>query len=213
MPVREVGVTASEGYFAIPVDEGAPVAWLAGHVLEFVDDAGAAHMAWEVETGREYRLVVSTEAGLYRYDLGDVVLVVGWYGGAPRIVFLRKVGNVLNAMGEKVTEDQVVAAARVAFPSATGVSVSLQWAEIPVLRVALEGEGDLAAFDRALRGANVEYDGRRESGRMGEPTVRHVPVGTFAAWREARVRQGAPDAQVKDPIVLDAPRWDELVSG
>ena len=213
VPVREVGVTASEGFFAIPVDDGDPVAWLAGHVLELVDDAGVPHMAWDVEVGREYRLVVTTEAGLYRYDLGDIVRVTGWYQGAPRLVFCRKAGNVLNAMGEKVTEDQVVEAARVAFPGATGVSVSIGWGEVPVVRVALEGaDPDLSVFDAALRATNVEYDGRRASARMGPPEGRRVPTGTFAAWREARVRAGAPDAQVKDPIVLAPEKWDALAA-
>ncbi|MDP2305812.1 MAG: GH3 auxin-responsive promoter family protein [Pseudomonadota bacterium] len=219
IPVREVGVTASEGFFAIPVDDDASVAWLGGHLLEFVGDDGGPRMAWEVEVGREYRLVVSTEAGLYRYDLGDIVRIVGWCEGAPRMVFVRKAGNVLNAMGEKVTEDQVVTAARAAFPEAVGVSVSIGWGEIPVLRVAVEGDaahpssGDaLERFDRSLRGSNVEYDGRRASGRMGLPTALWVGTGAFAAWREARVRAGAPDAQVKDPIVLDSDKWDALVT-
>ncbi|MDP2317561.1 MAG: GH3 auxin-responsive promoter family protein [Pseudomonadota bacterium] len=214
VPTREVGVNASEGYFAIPVDDGAPVAWLGGHLLEFVGDDDVPRMSWEVEEGREYRLVVSTEAGLYRYDLGDVVRITGWYARAPRMVFVRKAGNVLNAMGEKVTEDQVVSAARGAFPSAIGVSVSIGWGEVPVLRVAVEGVAEVALdrFDRALREANVEYDGRRASGRMGPPAATIVGAGAFAAWREARVRAGAPDAQVKDPIVLDADKWDTLVA-
>jgi hypothetical protein len=213
LPIREVGVTASEGFFAIPVDDDASVAWLAGHLLEFVGEDGVARMAWEVEVGAEYRLVVSTEAGLYRYDLGDVVRITGWYHRAPRMVFVRKAGNVLNAMGEKVTEDQVVAAARVAFPEAVGVSVSVGWGEIPMLRVAVEGAGDVGRFDALLREGNVEYDGRRSSGRMGPATATAVRGGGFAAWREARVRAGAPDAQVKDPIVLDGDKWDALVAG
>ncbi|MFN7147275.1 MAG: GH3 auxin-responsive promoter family protein, partial [Myxococcota bacterium] len=215
VPVREVGVTASEGFFAIPVDDDASVAWLAGHLLEFVGEDGVPRMAWEVEPGREYRLVVTTEAGLYRYDLGDVVRITGWYQGAPRMVFCRKAGNVLNAMGEKVTEDQVVEAARAAFPVATGVSVSIGWGDVPVLRVALEGVDapDVIRFDDALRAANVEYDGRRASGRMGPPEARVVHPGAFAAWRDARVRAGAPDSQVKDPIVLPSDTWDTLVGG
>jgi hypothetical protein len=215
VPIREAGVSASEGYFAIPLDDDAPVAWLAGHVLELVDEAGRPRMCWEAETGAEYRLVVTTEAGLYRYDLGDIVRVTGWYEGAPRMVFVRKAGNVLNAMGEKVTEDQVVAAARVAFPDAAGISVSVGWGEVPVVRVAVEGveEPAVARFDAELRAGNVEYDGRRSSGRMGPAEAVVVRTGTFAAWRDARVRAGAPDAQVKDPIVLDADRWDALVAG
>ncbi|MFZ5476207.1 MAG: GH3 auxin-responsive promoter family protein [Myxococcota bacterium] len=213
VPVREVGITASEGYFAVPIDDGAPVAWLAGHVLEFVDGAGEPRWAWELREGEEYRLVVTTEAGLWRYDLGDVVRCVGWLGEAPRLVFVRKAGNVLDATGEKVTEDQVVLAAKEAFPTAAGISTSLGWGEVPAIRIAVEGEGDAAAFDAALRRLNVEYEGKRRTERLGSPVMTVVPAGTFAAWRMARVRAGAPDAQVKDPVVLDPERWEALVRG
>lgn len=216
VPLREVGVTASEGFFAIPVDDGAPVAWLAGHVLELLEDDGTPRWAWEVQDGREYRLAITTEAGLYRYDLGDVVRVDGRMGEAPRLSFVRKAGNVLNATGEKVTEDQVVEAARRALPGAAGISASVGFAEVPRVRLAVEGDVPAhaaAAFDDALRALNVEYDGKRASGRIDAPLLLPVPAGTFAAWRLARVRAGAPDAQVKDPIVLDPSRWDALVTG
>jgi hypothetical protein len=49
--------------------------------------------------------------------------------------------------------------------AAVGVSVSVGWGEVPVLRVAVEGAGDIGRFDALLRAANVEYDGRRSSGR------------------------------------------------
>ncbi len=216
VPVREAGITASEGYFAVPVDDDGPVAWLAGHLLEFIGDDGAPRWAWELEEGREYRLVISTEAGLLRYDMGDVVRCVGWLGRAPRLHFVRKAGNVLNATGEKLTEDQLVTAASASLPGATGVSCSLGWGERPWVRVAVEGATDPErerAFDAALRAANLEYDAKRATDRLGPARLVTVPPGTFAAWRLARVRAGAPDAQVKDPIVLDGERWDALVRG
>lgn len=208
VPIREVGVTASEGFFAIPVDDGDPIAWLGGHLLEFVDDDGA-HWPWEVEVGREYRLVISTEAGLYRYDLGDVVRITGFAGRAPRMVFLRKAGNVLNTVGERVTESQVAEAARVAFPASAAVSATVEWAEVPRLRLAVTAPG--GDFDAALRALNVEYDQKRASGRIGPPEVRVIEEARFVAWRAARVAAGAADAQVKDPVVLTPERWQELI--
>lgn len=220
VPVREAGVNASEGWFGLPVDDGDPVAFLSGHLLEFfpVEGEGEPAWAWEVEVGREYRLVVSTEAGLYRYDLGDVVRVTGWCGGAPRFVFVRKAGNVLNATGEKVTEDQVLAAARRAFGAVVGLSVSLGWGELPWQRVAVEGlTGDAEAaargYDAALAAENVEYRDKRRSGRLGPPVVHPLPAGRLAAWRAARVAAGAPEAQVKDPVVLTPEAWERLVEG
>ncbi len=211
VPVREIGITASEGFFAVSVDDGDPIAYLGGHLLEFLDDAGDPHWAWEVEVGREYRLVISTEAGLYRYDIGDVVRITGFEGQAPRMVFVRKAGAILNVVGERVTENQVIAAAQSAFPTAVGLSVSVRAELLPALRVAVEGVGDRVVFDLELQRLNVEYKSRRETGRMGPPVVVSVAPGTFARWRRARMEAGAPEAQVKDPVVLEPERWDALV--
>ena len=195
------------------MDDGDPVAYLGGHLLEFVDAGGVAHWAWEVAEGQEYRLVISTEAGLYRYDIGDIVRVTGFEGQAPRLVFVRKAGAFLNTTGERVTENQVIAAARVAIPAAVGFSVSVRPELLPCLRVALEGEGDRVMFDLELQRQNVEYRSRRATGRMGPPLFVVVAPGTFARWRRSRIDGGSPEAQVKDPVVLEPDRWDELVRG
>ena len=47
-----------------------------------------------------------------RIDIGDILEVVGWRGRAPLLRFVRRAGDVLNITGEKVTGDQIVAAAR-----------------------------------------------------------------------------------------------------
>lgn len=214
LPVREVGITASEGFFAIPVDQGDPVAWLGGHVLEFVDDAGVAHYAWELLTGQEYRLVITTEAGLYRYDLEDRVRVTGWMGPLPRLAFVGKSGNVLSATGEKLTEEQLALACRQAFPGAVGASATLGWGEVPWLRVAVEGEaGSAEMLDAALQRINVEYASKRETGRLGLPELLPLPAGRIAAYKAARVAKGAPEAQVKDPWILNSENWQRLVEG
>lgn len=216
VPIREVGITASEGYFAVPVDDGDPVAWLAGHVLEFVDEGGRVHWAWEVEIGREYRLVVSTEAGLCRYDLGDIVRVTGFAARAPRLVFVRRAGAELSAVGERVTEAQLQAVAGRVVPGVQAVAACIRWGEVPHLRVVLGvsergGEVNPRYFDAELRRENVEYDDRRETGRYGLPEVNLLDSAAWEQWKAARVAAGAPEAQVKDPVVVDEARFEELV--
>ena len=88
---------------------------------------------------------------------------------------------------------------------------------VPVYEVALEGGGDglalVDAWDRALGTANVEYAGKRSSGRLGPPVPVSVAPGGFARYRELRALAGAPEGQVKDPIVaLDDETWTQVVS-
>jgi hypothetical protein len=219
--IRDVGLRASEGFFAFPMRASDPgsVLWTAGHLLEFIGDDGAARWAWELEEGEEVRMVVSTQAGLLRYDLADRVAVVGRAGRVPLVRFVGKHGRYLNCLGEKVTEAQVSAAMDTAASQAgecpVGFCVRIRIAEVPVYEVALEG-GGLAlvnAWDRALAGLNVEYAGKRSSGRLGPPVPVSVAPGGFARYRELRALAGAPEGQVKDPIVaLDEETWALLVS-
>jgi auxin responsive GH3 family protein len=76
----------------------------------------------ELEEGKSYELAVTTGWGLYRYRLGDVVKVVGFYPsghptaeetrskGAPLIEFGYRLGQLLNVRGEKTSEKAVLEA-------------------------------------------------------------------------------------------------------
>jgi hypothetical protein len=207
--IREAGISASEGYFAIPLHSswGGGVAWAAGHLLELVPVGGSGAIALhEAELGKEYRLIVSTTAGLYRYDLDDVVRVVGRWRNAPVMVFVGKGRDVLSVTGEKVTAEQAAAAVRSALSGpAVGFSVSVRMAEQPAYVVYVEGapiEGLAARFDAALRALNNEYDGKRGSDRLAHPVAEVLPDGTYARWRATQVARGAADGQIKDPIVV-----------
>ena len=147
---------------------------------------------------------------------------MGRSGQLPVLRFVGKTGRWLNATGEKVTEAQVSAAMQGALeatglPAFPGFSARTHWAEVPFVEVAVEGcppaavSALAAAFDRALRAENVEYDAKRESKRLAAATVQVAPVGTFARWRAGRVADGAPDGQVKDPVlsVTDV-EWDRI---
>jgi hypothetical protein len=223
VPLREVGITASEGYFAIPFgpDQGGGVMWPLGHVLEFIGDDGRARWGWELEPGEQVRLVVTTEAGLYRYDLKDTLEVVGRAGAAPILRFVGKSGRYLNATGEKVAEAQISAAVRDAVAEAgaapVGFTARLEWGEVPRFVLAVEGldaaaRGRLAAaFDEALQRVNLEYESKRGTARLAPAAVEPLPDGTYLRFRRARVAAGAPEGQVKDPIVaLDDTEWGRL---
>lgn len=224
LPVREVGITASEGFFAVPLgDWDGGVLWTPGHFVEFARPDGSLVGGWELEQGERARLVITTEAGLYRYDLDDVVEVIGHCRRTPVLRFVGKGRRVLNVLGERVTEEQAALAVRetagrlAARP--LGFTLGVERGLVPRYRLAVELEGaspDLealaAALDRALAALNVEYAGRRESGRLAPPVALRVPEGTFLRYRQARVLEGAPEGQVKDPVLaLDDAEWTRVL--
>lgn len=224
VPVREVGITASEGYFALPLSDEDPggIAWLGAHLLEFLTEDGEPRWAWELEEGGVYRLVISTTAGLYRYDLGDLVEVVGFAGSLPRLRFLRKSAAMLNVTGEKVSQDQVIHAVEAVLgrQKLVGFTARTELEKPPRVELAMEwvsghatgSEGLAEQLDKALREANIEYDSKRKSERLGPLVIRNLPQGSYARYRLARAAQGAPDSQVKDLVVAwRQSDWDVLM--
>jgi hypothetical protein len=220
VPIRDLGYMASEGRGATPlVNSGAAgVLNVTSHFFEFVpeeqrDDPNQQFLTCdELESNREYYIYFSTSAGLYRYDINDVVRVVDFYRNTPVIQFVRKGQGMTSITGEKLTESQVTGALLEAVESG-GYDVQhftacVQWGEPP--RYALYAElGDsmttersrefLRAFDRSLCEQNLEYEAKRESTRLGAPVLKRVAAGSYQALRQKRVAEGAPESQVKIP--------------
>nr|XP_014345657.1 PREDICTED: GH3 domain-containing protein isoform X2 [Latimeria chalumnae] len=59
----------------------------------------------EVKENELYELVVTNNAGLYRYRIGDVVKVVRFYNQCPVVEFKYRQGEMLNVRGEKISEE------------------------------------------------------------------------------------------------------------
>jgi len=115
--VQPKGLLATEACVSIPLLErtGSALA-LRSHFLEFEPcddgsgsgtDQGRCLLAWELEVGRRYRVVVTTGGGLYRYQLRDEVEVVGKEHECPLIVFKGKSDQVSDLVGEKLAEPHV----------------------------------------------------------------------------------------------------------
>ena len=210
LPVRELGLLASEAMVTVPVDDdGAPVLLPATAFWEFApaDEPGAEPVpAWELADGACYRVLCTTPAGLYRYQLDDVVRVEGSFEGAPRLAFLRRWGRVHSFTGEKLTEEHVTLAVRAAADAAevrvVGFTAVPRWSLPPRYELWVELDGGdgtatsrfAAGLDGALQTTNPEYAGKRRSGRLAEPVVVRVAGGSFAGLR----RRAARDAQYKE---------------
>ncbi|KAJ4975100.1 hypothetical protein NE237_000206 [Protea cynaroides] len=58
----------------------------------------------QVKVGQEYEVVLTTFTGLYRYRLGDVVEVAGFYKGTPKLNFICRRKLILTVNIDKNTE-------------------------------------------------------------------------------------------------------------
>src|SRR5687767_10236706 len=187
VPIRDLGYMASEGRGATPlVNSGAAgVLNVTSHFFEFIPEEDRDEPSPRIltcdqlESNREYYIYFTTSAGLYRYDINDVVRVVDWYRNTPVIQFVRKGQGMTSITGEKLTESQVTGALLGAVESGgfdvRHFTACVQWGEPP--RYALYAElGEemttersrefLRAFDRSLSEQNIEY--RSEERRVGK---------------------------------------------
>jgi hypothetical protein len=201
-PIRDIGLIASEGRFSVPMQtEGsAGVLEVTGTYFEFVPEEDIekpdppALLPHETEVGRNYFIILTTHGGLVRYDIRDLVKVVGFVGKAPVIEFLNKGAHVANLTGEKITEFQVVTAVnscldRLGLP-VRNYCLGPTWAEIPYYSLLVE-ECDMpasraaelaTAADAALRALNIEYETKRKSRRLGAVCVKTIPAGAWQAF-------------------------------
>lgn len=61
----------------------------------------------DVKLGEDYELVVTTYTGLYRYRMGDVLRVTGFYKKAPLFQFVRR-ANVLLSIDAEETDEEIL---------------------------------------------------------------------------------------------------------
>ena len=99
--------------FPLHNHEGSALA-ICSHFLEFlpVDSAGSSdparpQLAHQLEKGQRYVVVLTTGGGLYRYQLHDLIEVVGHTNQCPLIRFLGRQNYVCDWFGEKLDEAYV----------------------------------------------------------------------------------------------------------
>ncbi|KNA19035.1 hypothetical protein SOVF_065410 [Spinacia oleracea] len=79
--------------------------------FEFIplDDGSAPRLVdlADVKVGKEYELVVTTQSGLYRYRVGDVLYVTGFYNSTPQFKFIRRKNVLLSIDSDKTDESEL----------------------------------------------------------------------------------------------------------
>jgi GH3 auxin-responsive promoter len=203
---------ASEGFFAaqdMPDQEGMLLFVDHGIFMEFmpVNEYGKKDPQTiglqDVELGKNYALVISTNCGLWRYLLGDTVQFTSL---KPfRIKVSGRLKHYMNAFGEEVIVDNSDHAITIACEK-TGTVVNDYTAAPVYFSEASNGAHEwLIEFDKepeslevftneldtALKNINSDYEAKRhKSIALRLPIVHALKKGTFAEWLRSKGKLG-----------------------
>lgn len=203
---------ASEGFFAAqdtPGDEGMLLFTDHGIFMEFmpVSEYGKKDpqtiSLQDVELGKNYALIISTNGGLWRYLVGDTIQFTSLQ--PYRVKVSGRLKHYMNAFGEEVIVDNSDKAITMACER-TGAIVN-DYTAAPVYfsdnangahewLIEFEKEpGDLAVFtnelDTALKSINSDYEAKRhKSIALGLPVIHSLRKGAFTEWLRQRGKLG-----------------------
>lgn len=204
------GLLATEGPVTTPLGASAyPIPALQSGLFEFIDDAGRAHLCDELRLGADYRVVMSTPGGLYRYDLGDRVRCHSMTAGLPQLEFLGRADVSSDLVGEKLTEE-FVAHVLAAFDEPTCLMARHE--AQPFYELLIDVEPDrLPSIAQRIEDSlcdNPQYAYARAIGQLGPLRCRAVAklldrVMTVQAHRGRRLADIKPPCLICDQHLRD----------
>ncbi|CAH8391657.1 unnamed protein product [Eruca vesicaria subsp. sativa] len=178
----------------------------------------------DVKLGFYYEPLVTNYAGLYRYRMGDILQVTGFYNNTPQFKFVQRRSVALSVHLETTTEEQILKAmtnARnvlessdlmlieftcVADTSSDPGHYVFYW-ELKSKTKTADPELDnellvecCNVVEKSLD--NVYWNYRSKDGRIGALEIRVVKQGTFDSIMDIYISRGATITQYKTPICM-----------
>ncbi|GAA4375524.1 GH3 family domain-containing protein [Hymenobacter koreensis] len=204
---------ASEGFFAFqdqPGNDGLLLLADAGIYYEFIPaerffEPNPPRLTLaEVELGQNYALVVSSNAGLWGYSVGDTVRFVSLR--PHRVVVTGRIKHFLSAFGEHVIGEEVEQTLREVlqqFPEAEVVEFTVaprvsdtaaepsrhEWL-VEFARPPQDAAAFAAALDAGLRRRNVYYDDLLSGNILAPLLLTALPAGAFQRYMKSQGKLG-----------------------
>ena len=165
----------------------------------------------EVEVGKRYSILASTYAGLYRYNMNDLVTITGKYKDYPTIQFSQKINGIISLTGEKISEIQYIESIRMAekefdvklvfYIAFADVQNSLYHFYYELPKDSTLTVEDMEKFtkrvDELLKEKNPEYRDKRGTNRLKDPKTYLLGELSFERFKEKCIALGFRDGQFK----------------
>lgn len=203
---------ASEGFFGIQDQRDSEDLLLMldyGIFYEFIpteelgsDNARALRLD-EIELGRNYAMLISTNAGLWRYNIGDTIKFTS--RSPYRIRISGRTKHFINAFGEEVIVENAETAITRACEYTGAVIDNFTAAPVYLAEGKKGGHEWIIEFkvkpnsledftrvlDTTLRSINSDYDAKRKNDlALVAPCIHTVEEGTFYNWMKRRGKLG-----------------------
>lgn len=173
----------------------------------------------DLEVGKRYCIYVTTLAGLYRYNMNDLVEVTGKYGTIPTIQFIQKVNGIISLTGEKLHERQFIEAVHAAeketnmltkffvgFADLDNSNYQLYYEFADQSIDQAKAEEFTKVVDANLKKLNIEYEAKRASFRVKDPVTHLLQPESFENFKKRSIEQGARDGQFKMNLLMQDER-------
>jgi hypothetical protein len=220
----EIGYFSSECRFGFVMDANTidTVLFPHFHYYEFIAEEDLDNpnprywQLYELQEGKRYSPIVTTYAGLYRYDVSDLIEVGPKYLGTPTIHMVQKVNGIVSITGEKLQENQFMASvqkAEEALKMPTKFSIAFADVEKSTYHFYFEfanqmtSQADAEKFaeyvDKELKIMNIEYESKRDSLRLKQPITHRLRSNAFDHFKQASIADGSGrDGQFKVNLLL-----------
>jgi len=209
--IGEVGYMSSEfrGTVNLDIKNEIQVPTINENFFEFVerDEWGSEEpfflMLHEIELNKDYYIFVTTQNGLYRYFINDIIRVTGKYHSTPTIKFIQKGDGVISLTGEKLYEDQVnIAVLKVIKKYRLKIKFYVMVAYSEELKYRLYIQQPFKAvyaqeIEKEIYHLNIEYMEKRKSGRLMPLEVVCVEKGTAEEFKKYNLDKGQREGQFK----------------
>jgi hypothetical protein len=216
--VQHKGLIATEAIVTIPFAGRHPLA-IHSHFFEFLAPDGGCLLPHELVQGVEYSVLVTTGGGLYRYRLGDRVIVDGWIDATPSLRLVGRDDRVSDRFGEKLSDGFVTGVlaevlARAAAPRFAMLAPE-QTPEGFAYTLLLEPDGPVpeglaASLERALR-RNPHYGWCVDLGQLRPARVVCVGPAAGRAYVDICVARGQRLGDVKPVSLHRDSGWEDAL--
>lgn len=178
----------------------------------------------ELEVGEDYEVVLTNLSGFYRYRIGDVVRVTGYYNETPLIKFIYRKSQLISIAGEKTNEEAVRWAVD-QFYLETKIHVSdySVYADVStspghyIILVEPERivpEEQIAycrdVLEEKLSRANPSFGDKVRTGVLGKTELIFLEQQTYQLYRDLMIMKGASPNQLKPVRVIDTPEKERF---